>query len=176
MNELPKRLLNLIVSILNFLPQVGQFGTVTTMAAPYITSICGVTPRSLVTTAKNVDDIICQIAILLGGVRDLFRCYNWYPLYEVTTYDAICYSGTNGFAWVASTQFVIVFMTMVILTLRVTFYELPTIGEMVNTKEGDDMQPEIVNELPFKEYKSTEYDVKGDQNPTESKDISSRQS
>jgi hypothetical protein len=35
----------------------------------------------------------------------------------------MCYSGTEGFAWVASTQFVIVFMAMVILTFRVVFYD-----------------------------------------------------
>ena len=34
-------------------------------------------------------------------VRDLVRCENWYPFYEITVHDAICYDGTYGLAWVS---------------------------------------------------------------------------
>ena len=35
----------------------------------------------------------------------------------------MCYAGVDGFAWIASTQFVVVFMAMVLLTFRgVLFY------------------------------------------------------
>jgi hypothetical protein len=36
----------------------------------------------------------------------------------------MCYSGTEGFAWVAITQIVVVFMAMVILSARCAFHDL----------------------------------------------------
>jgi hypothetical protein len=75
-------------------------------------------------TGVLVTDALCDIAGLLRNVRAYFDCDNWYPLYENLSYETVCYSGTEGFAWVASTSFVIVFMTMVILTLQITFYEV----------------------------------------------------
>jgi hypothetical protein len=94
---------------------------------------CGTSPDSILDSADVVTNALCRVADILREVRVFFNCENFYPLYEGITYDTVCYSGTDGFAWVASTQFVIVFMTMVILTLRITFYE----GEVVEEEQDN---------------------------------------
>ena len=97
---------------------------------------CGssLSPDFLLDSADVVTNVLCQVADILREIRVFFNCENFSPLYEGITYETVCYSGTDGFAWVASTQFVIVFMTMVILTLRITFYE----GEIIAEEKQED--------------------------------------
>ena len=38
-------------------------------------------------------------------------------------YDAVCYEGTTGFAWIVSTQFIIVVMAMTLLSFRGILYD-----------------------------------------------------
>jgi hypothetical protein len=38
-------------------------------------------------------------------------------------YDAICYNGTDGFWWIGMSQFIIVFMAMIIITCRSVLYD-----------------------------------------------------
>jgi hypothetical protein len=93
-------------------------------AKEQIEDVCGIEPGLLTAAADSFISSLCRIGETLRNVRLFFKCDNWHPLYyESITYETLCYSGTEGFAWVASTQFVIVFMAMIILTLRVTFYE-----------------------------------------------------
>jgi hypothetical protein len=108
-------------------------------AAGQIEGICGRPPFLITTAADGVANILCKGGLLLRRVRLYFKCDNWYPLYEGLVYETLCYTGTEGFAWVASTQFVIVFMTMVILTLRITFYEVQVVGEE-KEESGDDYE------------------------------------
>jgi len=91
-------------------------------------------PDLLLESADVVTNVLCRVADILREIRVFFNCENFSPLYEGITYETVCYSGTDGFAWVASTQFVIVFMTMVILTLRITFYE----GEVIAKEKRED--------------------------------------
>ncbi len=49
-----------------------------------------------------------QLCSVIENLKDLglfMQCSNWYPLYENTVYNAMCYSGTEGFAWVAHAPF-----------------------------------------------------------------------
>jgi hypothetical protein len=104
-----------------------------------IEDICGkAAPDLIFDAADAVTKILCRVADILQGVRVFFRCENLYPLYEGITYETVCYSGTQGFAWVASTQFVIVFMTMVIMTLRITFYEVEVEVLLLQEPEVED--------------------------------------
>jgi hypothetical protein len=50
----------------------------------------------------------------------------------------MCYSATDGFAWVATCQFVITFIAMILLTARVGFYEI----EICETKEEEEEEEE----------------------------------
>jgi hypothetical protein len=91
-------------------------------------------PDLILDSADVVANVLCRVADILREVRVFFNCENFSLLYEGITYETVCYSGTDGFAWVSATQFVIVFMTMVILTLRITFYE----GEVIAEEKQED--------------------------------------
>jgi hypothetical protein len=89
---------------------------------PNFQTICGGTVNNVVVVTQTASEQLCSVIENLKDVGLLMQCSNWYPLYENTVYNAMCYSGTEGFAWVASTQLVIVFMAMFILTFRIAFY------------------------------------------------------
>lgn len=84
---------------------------------------------------------LCEVAEILKQVRLFFQCENWFPLYETTVYNALCHDGTNGFAYIASTQFVIVFMAFVILTFRVAFWDIQ-VGDESEEEEEEDLDDE----------------------------------
>jgi hypothetical protein len=92
--------------------------------AAFIQDACGLEdPERLTELSTTVNLHLCSVSEILNNIRLYFQCENWYPLYETTIYDAICYNGSTGFAWVASTQFIIVVMAMIILTLRGILYD-----------------------------------------------------
>ena len=78
--------------------------------------VCGdfsPSPLSL-QTSSTIDRILFVIIYHFGffcrfssrkmvqiGLRDLFSCSNWFPLYQEIAYNAICYNGASGFAWIA---------------------------------------------------------------------------
>ena len=94
-------------------------------------SVCGFyAPDRVSDLAEDTNDNICGIVSILESIRQYFQCNNFYPVYETVVYDAICYQGMEGFTWVASTQFVVVVMAMVILTYRGAFYDLKIIGSL----------------------------------------------
>jgi hypothetical protein len=77
-------------------------------------------------------------------------------LYETTTYQAICYDGTDGFAYIASTQFIIVFMAFIILTFRVAFWDV-----QIGDRTGDDNK--IKDEIKIKKTDTDETTTKEDE-------------
>jgi hypothetical protein len=100
---------------------------------------------SVALLARTLSNIFCSTAKLLSDMRDFLRCDNWYPLYENMVYDAMCFAGTDAFAWAAITQFVIVLMAMVILTFRIAFYEIEISEDeedKVNDKDSDNVRRE----------------------------------
>ena len=82
--------------------------------ASQIEEICGEPPVLVLETANAVISTLYDVAEILRDVRVFSNCENWHPLYEGITHQFACYSGTEGFAWVARTQFVKIFMTIVI--------------------------------------------------------------
>jgi hypothetical protein len=93
-------------------------------------TICGFENSNTVTNlARSTNDNLCSVAEITVTIRQYFQCSNWYPLYETAVYEAMCYSGTEGFAWVAGTQFVVVCMAMILLTLRGAFYDVEVLDE-----------------------------------------------
>jgi hypothetical protein len=111
--------------ILAAVPTISDFSGMVEDNTNAIQAICGFDDSAkLVSVAETAEIQLCGIAEVLKSIIIFFQCRNWYPLYEATVHDAMCYSGTDGFAWVASTQFVVVFMAVVIVTFRAVFYEI----------------------------------------------------
>ena len=75
-------------------------------------------------TAGNVQDQVCILAQLVINVRNLFSCDNWQPIYATVAHETMCYNAADGFSYIATCQFVVVFCALVLLTLRSAFYEI----------------------------------------------------
>jgi hypothetical protein len=152
----PSDFLDRLDYIRDSIPQFLTFADTLRNDASAIQQTCGQGSVPVIATTGDVmSQILCNVAGTLSEVRVFFFCDNWYPLYQKLTYDTACYSGTDGFTWVASTQFVIVFMTMIILTLRITFYEVEAGKETTdvkdpNVKDAEKSEPsETVYENPI---------------------------
>lgn len=70
-------------------------------------------------TNYDVIDLRCCIQ-----VQEYFACRNFHPIYESTVYEGLCYEANRGLTWVAFTQILIVFFSMIMLMLRVAFMDV----------------------------------------------------
>jgi hypothetical protein len=119
---LPTGLLTHMAFLVQAVNKVNVFTSSLSTDASFQNVICGGITNNVVVVAQTTSEQLCRTVDILKDVGLYLQCSNWYPLYENTVYNAMCYSGTEGFAWVASTQLVIVFMAMFILTFRIAFY------------------------------------------------------
>jgi hypothetical protein len=143
---LPKELVEQKDYIIAGVPAIKEFSNIVRESTELIQGACGFTAdktQTLIDLADTAQEQLCAVADILKRVRLFFQCETWFPLYETTTYEALCYSGTNGFAYIASTQFVIVFMAFIIVTFRVAFWDVQI---------GDDPKED---EEEFEEVKKT---------------------
>jgi len=141
---LPQEILDQLQYVKAGVPVIQQFSTIVEQSTDLIQGVCGFQEnqtQSLVDVADTLQDQLCAVADILSDVRDFIQCDNWFPLYENTVYEALCYDGTEGFAYVATTQFVITFMAFVILTFRVAFWDIQVGDQYYNfldDSEGSD--------------------------------------
>eukprot|EP00536_Pseudo-nitzschia_multiseries_P008395 jgi/Psemu1/66506/estExt_Genemark1.C_2120035 len=122
-------------------PVLKQFSTIVEQSINLIQDVCGFEEdqtQNLVDVTDILQDQLCAVADIVSDVREFVQCHNWYPLYETTVYEALCYDGTEGFAYVATTQFVITFMAFVILTFRVAFWDIQVGDQYYNFVDDDD--------------------------------------
>ena len=122
-------------------PLLHQFESIVTDSTERLRDVCGFATnqtQGLIDVADTLQSQLCSLTDILSDVRDFVQCGNWYPLYETTVYEALCYDGTKGFAYVASTQFVIVFMAFVILTFRVAFGDIQVGDEFFDFVSDDE--------------------------------------
>ena len=106
--------------------------------------ICGFDePNRVSILAEQTNRNLCDVVSVMETIRQYFQCSNFYPIYETTVYDAICYDGLDGVTWVATTQFLVVFFAMIILTLRGTFYDLEMAEIVETTGDGSDDAPKV---------------------------------
>lgn len=96
-----------------------------TSQEPDLLNKCGLdSPPGVIALAQRTSGQICGLAQLLQELHAFLQCRNVFPLYSFLAHDAMCYDGTTGFAWIAVSQWVVVFMAMVVLTCRMAFHEL----------------------------------------------------
>jgi hypothetical protein len=142
--KLPSEILEQLNYVQTGVPVVQTFGAIVEDSTELIRDVCGFgedQTQNLVDIADTLQGQMCSMVDILTDVRDFVQCGNWYPLYETTVYEALCYDGTRGFAYVASTQFVIVFMAFVVLTFRVAFFDIQVGDEFfdyVDDESGSD--------------------------------------
>lgn len=99
---LPQEITAQVEFVLETIPTLGDFSSLVTGSAAAIQTVCGFNETTgLAAAAETANGQLCQIVDILNAIRLFFQCENWFPLYETTVYEAICYNGTEGFAWVA---------------------------------------------------------------------------
>lgn len=99
-----------------------------------LASACNTDPETLRNALVVLQSQSCTIASTIFDVLDFFTCANFNGLYATVAYDAVCYNGNTGFVWISSAQFVILLCAMIMLTLRVAFYELVDESELVQPR------------------------------------------
>jgi len=150
---LPQELVSQMDYVVAGVPAIKQFSAIVEESTDLIQGACGFQEgetQKLLNLADAAQVNLCEVADILKRVRLFFQCENWFPLYETTTYEALCYDSTDGFAYIASTQFVIVFMAFVILTFRVAFWD-------VQIGDGDEHEDHVTeNGLKKSDTENTE--------------------
>jgi hypothetical protein len=164
-DNLPQDIKEQLTYIEAGIPLIGQFSTIVTekQSLTIIQDICGFQTNQTEALVDVVDTIqyqLCDIAGILDDIRNFMQCSNWYPLYEKTAYEALCYDGTRGFAYVATTQFIIVLCSFIILTFRVAFWDVQ-IGDIYYNFIDDE------NDTEKKEEKTND----DDDNNSNSEDV-----
>jgi hypothetical protein len=104
-DAIPQEVSTQIEFVLDTIPLLGDFSALVAETAPLIQVVCGFNETTqlgaLGSAADEANGQLCDIVDVLNSIRLFFQCENWFPLYETTVYRAICYNGTEGFAWVA---------------------------------------------------------------------------
>jgi hypothetical protein len=92
--------------------------------------LCGVEDMPVFATQLvAIKSQLCQLAQSVVDARLLLNCPDWVQWYQLAAHYGVCYSSSTALAWAASTQLVIMVLCMVILTLRVAYYELPEVAD-----------------------------------------------
>ena len=99
-------------------------GSFTGIRSEEFESICGSDSSVASAAVATFYSQVCLLAAALVVMQNYFSCDRWHPIYATVMYNAVCYEGNEGFAYIAITQFLIVFFAMIMLTLRVAFYEM----------------------------------------------------
>jgi hypothetical protein len=101
-DAVPQQISSQMEAVLSTLPILGDFSALVTASTDSLQELCGFTDADTLVTASEAANVqLCQIVDLLDSIRLFFQCENWFPIYDVTLYQAICYNGTDGFTWVA---------------------------------------------------------------------------
>jgi len=89
----------------------------------YLGSVaCNVEAQTIVNATGQVRRRLCDLSAALFDVAAFFNCSKWNRLYTTIMYDAVCYEGTRGMSWLVLTQFLVVLLSMVVITLRLAIF------------------------------------------------------
>ena len=101
-DSIPQEFSTQIDFVLQTVPTLGNFSSLVAESSDAIQVVCGFEdPSRLAIVADTANEQLCGIVNVLDDIRLFFQCENWFPLYESTMYNAVCYDGTDGFAWIA---------------------------------------------------------------------------
>jgi hypothetical protein len=125
-----------IAILLGYLAQVSAVSEAIKEDPSDFLDVCGGDPNTIDRLAFTMQNQVCLLTGSLYDIQEYFACDNWHPLYRKAVYDAVCYNGTAGLHWVALSQFFIVTFAMVMLTLRVAFYELEDEKQVLQNRQS----------------------------------------
>ncbi|KAL3933648.1 MAG: hypothetical protein SGBAC_010303, partial [Bacillariaceae sp.] len=94
---------------------------------------CGASPWTFskldLAINNKVNDHLCTASDHLQDFGDFFTCRFWYPIYFKAVHESICTDGTEGLAAIATTQIIVVFMALLVLTYRAALWDFKVATE-----------------------------------------------
>ena len=102
---IPQEVSTQIDFVLDTMPLLGNFSSIVKESTSALQVVCGFNETTQMgaigQAADEVNGLLCDVVEVLNAIRLFFQCKNWFPLYETAMYKAVCYSGSEAFAWVA---------------------------------------------------------------------------
>jgi hypothetical protein len=69
----------------------------------------------------DLTDEFCSLEAAYWDSYDLVSCRTFQSIWGSFAHEAVCYHGTKSFAWIGLTQFLLIFVTLIMMTLRAGF-------------------------------------------------------
>uniref|UniRef100_A0A7S2Y2X1 Uncharacterized protein n=1 Tax=Entomoneis paludosa TaxID=265537 RepID=A0A7S2Y2X1_9STRA len=85
--------------------------------------LCGSDFEILETMVSWMQNQICIGGLTAEDLNQFLLCRNWFPVYEAFLYDALCFNGQEGMAWVAGSMTGIVFLSFFVLLFRAAAFD-----------------------------------------------------
>lgn len=95
---------------------------------------------------NRVNDHLCTASEELMEFGDFFTCRFWYPVYFKAVHESMCKDGTDGLAVIATTQIIVVFMALVVMTYRAALLDI----EVSTTPSKTLKKPNALSGKPMK--------------------------
>lgn len=110
-------------------------------------AICGTSPSAIasVETALNdgVNVHLCEASNTLIEFSDFFACRFWHPIYAQAAHKSLCYRGIDALSAITNTLFVILCMSLLIMTFRVALWDAvgtSLLGASEHKEKEDDIR------------------------------------
>ncbi|CAJ1952765.1 unnamed protein product [Cylindrotheca closterium] len=89
--------------------------------------ICGTPPITMANLeavlSDGVDVYLCEASNILTKFSDLFSCRFWHPIYAQLAHETLCYQGMGALSAITNALFVILCMSLLIMTFRVAVWD-----------------------------------------------------
>jgi len=91
-----------------------------------LASTCGSSfiPTMVQELLNEFDLILHNVFNVTDTVQETIRCSTLNPIYSGVVYGGVCDDAVGGFVWIFNTALVIAIFSMVMVTLRVAYYEI----------------------------------------------------
>lgn len=90
-------------------------------------AICGTSLSAIASVETMLNDGVnanlCEAFNTLTEFSDFFTCRFWYPIYTQAAHESLCYQGMDALSAITNTLFVILCMSLLVLTFRVALWD-----------------------------------------------------
>jgi len=85
-------------------------------------AICGTSSSAIASVESTLNDGVnvhlCEASNILTEFSDFFTCRFWHPIYAQAAHESLCYQGMDVLSTITNTLFVILYMSLLIMTFR----------------------------------------------------------
>jgi len=128
----------------NLIEQVGE------MSAQDMITICGVTEKraeALISLATTLHAGIHVLDKSLVGLRQMFACSTFNPIYVTMVHNAVCVESVSGLAYIFSTTMVISVFSMLMIMFRAALYPVQEAPALTPLSTCDSLELEPTRDV-----------------------------